>query len=137
MLNKNNMLPGNYYWISTVNNTDKCLIYCYCNPDFKDGKTIGIGFNIADGAAWMPLEDINDDSIIEEINFNENRCEELKNILILLLNKIPKTKNDYSGVGRCFGCGVVKWVTGDSSYTEKCHDDCILQKAKKEVNYGK
>ena len=44
-----------------------------------------------------------------------------------ILSKIPKTKNDYSGVGYCFGCGVVKWASGQGNYSEECKPDCVLQ----------
>lgn len=44
-----------------------------------------------------------------------------------ILRKIPNTKNDYSGVGYCFGCGVVKWVSGGNGYKEECKPDCAMQ----------
>lgn len=44
-----------------------------------------------------------------------------------IMRKIPKTKNDYSGVGYCFGCGVVKWASGQGEYSEECEPDCALQ----------
>jgi len=42
-------------------------VYCYVNPDFGDGTQIGIGFNIADGAGWIPLCDVPEDTVIKEM----------------------------------------------------------------------
>lgn len=61
------MEAGKYYWISKLDGNEKCLVYCYANPDFGDGKQLGIGFNIADGAAWIPLWDVPKDTLIKEL----------------------------------------------------------------------
>jgi len=63
------MKEGKYYWISKPDGSDKCLVYCYVNPDFGDGKQVGIGFNIADGAGWVPLSDIQEGTVVEEVRF--------------------------------------------------------------------
>jgi len=56
---------GNYYWISKPDESDRCLVYCYVNPDYLDGEFSGLGFNIADGAGWIPSSDVPDDTIVE------------------------------------------------------------------------
>jgi len=55
-----------------------------------------------------------------------DRVERLEGAGKNILRKIPKTKNDYSGVGYCFGCGVVKWASGQGNYSEECKPDCVL-----------
>jgi hypothetical protein len=61
------MKCGKHYWISKPDGTDRCLVYCYSNPDHTNGKQLGIGFNIADGGGWIPLDDLPADTLIIEL----------------------------------------------------------------------
>ena len=61
------MEAGKYYWISKPDGSDKCLVYCYINPDFGDGTQLGIGFNIADGGGWIPLWDVPKETVVKEL----------------------------------------------------------------------
>ena len=61
------MEAGKYYWVSKPDGSEKCLVYCYVNPDFQDGTTLGIGFNIADGGGWVPLWDVPRETVFKEL----------------------------------------------------------------------
>lgn len=61
------MEAGKYYWISKPDGGEKCLVYCYVNPDFGDGTQLGIGFNIADGGGWVPLWDVPKETVVKEL----------------------------------------------------------------------
>ena len=56
----------------------------------------------------------------------------LRDLLKRLLARLPDQRTDYSGVGWCAGCGVVLWVSGDTSGKgrDPCKPDCVLQEAR-------
>ena len=66
MKNKNLTL-GNYYKISNADGSESCIVYYYRNPDYCKGGIDGFGYNIADGAGFLPLFDIEEDSVISSI----------------------------------------------------------------------
>ena len=55
----------------TIKNNEVTIVYCYKNPDYLDGSTIGFGFNIADGGGWMPACDVSKETTIAEVEFTE------------------------------------------------------------------
>jgi len=66
MIKAKDMVQNKYYLVQQPGPKDQCLVYCYVNPDFEDGKVLGIGFNVADGAGWMPLRDLTKNTEIFE-----------------------------------------------------------------------
>lgn len=61
------MENGKHYWISKPDGSERCLVYCYVNPDFGDGSQLGIGFNVSDGGAWIPLWDVPEETVFKEL----------------------------------------------------------------------
>lgn len=64
-MNPAELKEGHYYRISKYGDRRFCIVYCYRNPDCNN--ELGIGFNVADGGAWLPLWDISEDSVIVEV----------------------------------------------------------------------
>lgn len=64
--------PNKYYWISKIDGSDKCLVYCFINPDYLDGTHLCLGFNFIDGGMYIPLEDIEEELIIKELKEVQN-----------------------------------------------------------------
>ena len=50
---------------------EETIAYCYKNPDYLDGTTIGFGFNTADGGGWMPAWDVTEKTEIIEVEIVE------------------------------------------------------------------
>jgi hypothetical protein len=59
------------------------------------------------------------------------RVKALEAALKGLLSRFPKEETDYSGVGRCAGCGALHWCAGNPGMPEPCKPNCVLQAAKK------
>jgi hypothetical protein len=57
-----NDLPNGFYWISSNENPgERSLVRLYTNPDTAQK---GVGFGIWDGCAFVPLQDLTDDTIL-------------------------------------------------------------------------
>lgn len=99
------------YAIAIANREDKDIVKAYQRARDRIGPQIVMD------------EIINNDIL-------KNRIVALEHALKDLLSVTPVTKNDYSGVGYCFGCGVVKWYSGqDSNSPAPCKENCPLQNA--------
>jgi hypothetical protein len=70
---------GKHYKL-TSKDGEATIAYFYNNPDFhmdpngdfdenKDYSEKGFGFNIADGGGFLPLFDLTESSVIEELEF--------------------------------------------------------------------
>jgi len=60
-------LKDGYYFLSSKQDPQKCLIYLYDHPDFNGMRHISYGRH--DGGALMPVTDLIEDAILEPVAF--------------------------------------------------------------------
>lgn len=56
-------INGNHYQF-TSSHGEKTIVYFYYNPD---AKCNGFGFNIADGGDFLPMSDLTNKTIVNEL----------------------------------------------------------------------
>ena len=59
----------------------------------------------------------------------QERITYLTDLVRRLLDKLPKERTDYSGVGWCAGCGATLYCRGTKGPRDPCKEDCVLQEA--------
>lgn len=80
-------LKDGFYIISSLGDIDhngSCLVYLYDHPDFNGVRHIS--YNAVDGAAIVPITDLNNNTVLTPVNFIisdiafRNNPEDFKNI---------------------------------------------------------
>lgn len=67
-MNVNDCEEGKHYLLVNEDEPENSVVYCYRNPDFRDGTVLGFGFNLAQGSGWLPLFDIVQTTVISELS---------------------------------------------------------------------
>jgi hypothetical protein len=57
--------PDGWYWLSTPKEPFASVVRLYTNPD---NATRGLGFNVSDGAGFLPVIDLKPDSKLRPVN---------------------------------------------------------------------